>query len=226
MFRRSLVLAIVAMPILAGAAQAQMWDAPQFFGPKPMDELGLYYFKTDEPNLNNPNPDGLKVIWRQTGNINLGVQAGVGDLKDLGDAIMVGAEFYNPLHLGATLGNGFVMNWGLGAGATFGKHYADLSVPFGISAGLSLGSGSTSITPYVNPRVSFDLSSFDNPFTGNEETDTDFGLAVELGAEVSLGSFIVRGAYTTGRSDQMIRRKGWGIGAALSMPRKVIARGR
>ncbi|HEX6559987.1 MAG TPA: hypothetical protein VF021_11005, partial [Longimicrobiales bacterium] len=219
------ILAIVAMPLLANAAHAQKWDAPLFFGPNPMDELGLYFVKTNEQNLNNPNPTGLKLIWRQTGNINLGVQVGTGDLENIGDAIMVGAEFYNPLRLGAA--SGLAMNWSLGAGATFGKHYADLSVPLGVSVGLNLGSGSTSLTPFAHPRISFDMATFDNPFTGREETVTDFGLAVDLGAELNLGkSLLIRGAYTIGNNNDTGKRDAFGVGAAFRMPRKVVARGR
>lgn len=217
MLKRSLIIALFATPMLAGALRAQTWDAPMFYGPKPMDELGLYYFKSP---FGSVDVNGLKAIWRQTGNINLGVQAGVGDLSDLGDAVMVGAELGNSL-TGIGSRNGLAAAWSLGAGATFGHGYADLSVPLGVSIGLTLGSGNTTIVPFVHPRVSLDVSSFDNPATGKEETDTNIGLEADLGVEVGLGQrFLVRGGYSFGDRDA------WGIGFALRTPRKVSVNGR
>lgn len=234
MFKRSLVLAIVAMPLWVGAAHAQSWDTPMFYGPKPMDELGIFYTHNNQyfcssdclAGVESPyKPNGLKAIWRQTGNINLGVQAGFGDLKHLGDAVEVGIEAGNSLT--SLAASGLAAQWQVGAGAAFGKHYVSLSVPVGVSLGLNLGSGSTTLVPFVHPRVSFDLASVDVG-GGNEETNTDIGLAVDIGAEVGLGqTLLLRAAYTAGNdNDVMGKRQAFGAGIALRMPRKVIARGR
>jgi hypothetical protein len=221
MLKRSLILMIVALPLFAQTGRAQKWDSPMFYSPKPMDELGVYVVSTHDP-LFPYNPTGLKAIWRQTGNINLGVQAGVGDLKDVGDALMVGVEFGNTFK--TARGSSLIAAWDLAAGASFGHHYVDMSVPLGVSVGLNLGGPNGGFTPFVNPRVSFDLVSV-TPTGGTEHNYTSVGLAADLGAELQLGQqLIVRGAYTVGNHDYASptgKRNAWGVGLALRMPRKV-----
>ena len=230
MLKRSLIAAIAALPLLAGSAFAQSWDAPLFSSPRPMDDVGLYYFHTNSLFFSNKNgsyePNGLKLIWRQTGNINLGVQAGVADLKDLGGAIVLGAEAGKSLS--SFTSSGLAAAWSLGAGAMFGSHYVDLSIPLGVSVGLNLGSGTTTLVPYVHPRVSFDLASVDNTIGNGSTQFTDVGLAVDIGAELGLGQqLLVRAAYTTGNNSKAIgNRKAFGVGLALRTPRKVVVHGR
>jgi hypothetical protein len=216
MLKRTLLSTLAITAAFATQASAQVgWDAPTFFSPRPMDDVGIYAFKTNANSLGDPT--GLKLIWRQSGNINLGVHAGTGDLDDLGDAILLGAELYGPL-TGMAASTGLVMSWGIGAGAVFGDQYIDLSIPVGVSIGLNLGSGGVSILPYVHPRVSFDVSSFDDQF-GNEHTDTNIGLEVDLGVDVNLGErFILRGGASFGD------REAYGAGIALRIPRKVVVR--
>jgi hypothetical protein len=216
MIKRTLLSMLTITALFATQATAQVgWDAPTFFSPRPMDDVGIYAFKTNANALNDPT--GLKLIWRQSGNINLGVHAGTGDLDDIGDAILLGAELYGPL-TGMAGSTGLVMSWGIGAGAVFGDSYIDLSIPAGVSIGLNLGSGGVSILPYVHPRVSFDVSSFDDA-VGNEHTDTNVGLEVDLGVDVNLGQrLILRGGASFGD------REAYGAGIALRIPRKVVVR--
>lgn len=216
MHTRSILSALAFLVVSAGQAVAQVgWDAPTFFSPRPMDDIGIYAFKTDAASLGDPT--GLKLIWRQSGNINLGVHAGTGDLDDFGDAILLGAELYGPL-AGATASTGLIMSWGIGAGAVFGGDYIDLSIPLGVSIGLNLGSGGVSLLPYVHPRVSLDVSSFDvGP--NEEETETNIGFEIDLGVDVNLGrSLILRAGGSFGD------REAFGLGIALRMPRKVVVR--
>jgi opacity protein-like surface antigen len=227
MFKRSLLIGIMAAPLLVSSVQAQSWDTPEFYSPKPMDDLGLYFFHNNQPFFSAKNgtyePNGLKLIWRQTGNINLGLQGGFGDLKDLGGAILLGAEAGRTLS--SLSASGLAAAWSLGAGAVFGSHYVDLAIPLGVSIGLNLGSG---FTPYVHPRVSFDLASVDNTFDRGSTTTTDVGLAVDLGVELNLGqTLLARAAYTAGNNNNSIgKRNAFGAGLALRMPRKVVVRGR
>lgn len=223
MLKRTLLAALLALPIFASNLLAQRWDAPLFFSPVPPDEIGIYYVRSNNAFFGE-DLNGLKAIWRQTGNINLGVHAGIGDLEDAGDAIMLGAELSKGLSSlsGST---GLIMAWHLGAGATMGDGYVDLSIPLGVSVGLNLGSGTTStIVPYAHPRVSYDLASFDDEF-GEEETISDFAFAVDLGVDVSLGQrLMLRAAYTIGTENDVGQRDAFAIGAALRIPRRVIVR--
>lgn len=177
-----------------------------------MDDIGVYFFKTDAPR-GFDDPTGLVGIWRQSGNINLGVKAGVGDMNNAGETILVGAELYGPL--GSLLPNtGLELAWNFGAGAVFGDDYAVFSVPVGMSIGVRLGSGSVSILPYVHPRVALDITSIE--FAGGEETDTDGSFAVDLGADISLGSSLI---LRVGGS--MGDRDAFGAGLAVRWPRGI-----
>lgn len=177
-----------------------------------MDDLGVYFFKSDAPRPFD-DPLGIVAIWRQSGNINLGVKAGVGDTDNAGETILVGAELYGPL--GSLLPNtGLELAWNFGAGAVFGDDYAVFSVPVGMSIGVRLGSGNVSILPYVHPRVALDITSVE--FAGEEETETDGSFAIDLGADINLGSsLILRLGGSLGDRDA------FGAGLAIRWPRGI-----
>ena len=219
MFKK-LAVAISLILIAATGVSAQDWDAPAFFSPRPMDDLGAYFFKTNH-DTGSRDPSGLKLIWRQSGNLNLGVQVGTGDIENIGQSILAGAELYGSLP-GLASSTGLAMSWNLGIGAVFGDvgddfSYIDFSLPLGVSMGLPLGSGGFQVVPYVHPRVALNVSA--ETLNGNETTVTKFGFAVDIGADVNLGQrFLLRGAASIGD------RKAFGIGLAMRMPRKISAR--
>ncbi len=223
MLKRILIAAVLLFATAQGAS-AQRWDAPLFFGPRPMDDLGLYYVRSDRDSDFGDFEDanGLKLIWRQSGNLNLGVHLGTGDIENIGESILVGAELYGPLTSMAA-SSGLLMSWSAGIGAAFGSlgddvEYIDFSVPVGVSIGLRLGSGNTVLVPYVHPRVSLDVVAV--TVDDVEETETEVGFAVDIGADFNLGQrFILRGAATLGGD-----RDAFGLGLALRTPRRVVAR--
>jgi hypothetical protein len=200
------VLAAGLLVILPSAPlAAQVWDSPTFFSPRPPEDIGIYVTMPDGGDT------GIAGIWRQSGNINLGVRAGLN-----GDYIHVGSEFYGPLgFLGPD--SPILMSWVLGLGASF-NGVTLLRIPFGVSAGLTLDAGGAVITPYVHPRLALDVAIYD---TGNdEETDTDVNLPVDIGADVSLGeSFVLKVGATLGDD-----RTTFGAGIAYRMSRRLIVR--
>jgi hypothetical protein len=203
------VLFVVAGLLLsADAVAAQAWDAPSFFSPRPGEDIGLYVIDAD-----GVDDLGFAGIWRQEGNINLGVRAGLAG----GDHFSVGAEYYGPL---AVFGpqSPVLASWILGAGATF-NDATWLRIPLGISVGLNLGSsGPIRIMPYVHPRVAFDLIAYDNA-AGDEETDSEFNFDLDLGADLALGDrFVARFGATIGDWDAI------GVGIAYRMSRRLIVR--
>lgn len=207
---RKALIAGGLLALFAGPVSAQyMWDSPTFASPRPMDDIGVYVTRADETT-------GLVGIWRQSGNLNLGVRAGVADMDNAGGSILVGAELYGPLN---TLlpGSGLDLAWTLGGGAVFGDNITTASIPFGLSVGVQLGRGSLSILPYVHPRVSLDIVSVE--FAGNEETDTEGRFAVDLGADINLGERLlvrVGGSFAD--------REGFGVGLAYRIPRPISVR--
>jgi hypothetical protein len=201
-FVPAVLLALTAVP-----AAPQAWDSPSFFSPRPGEDIGLYLVSPERGDL------GFAGIWRQSGNINLGVRAGLAG----SDHIQVGAEFFGPLHL---LGpqSPVLLSWVLGLGASFNDVTA-LRVPLGISAGVTLGTGGITIMPYVHPRLAFDLFAYDTG-GGEEETETEFNFPVDIGADVALGeAFVLKVGATLGDRGTVI-----GAGIAYRMSRRLIVR--
>lgn len=88
--RFGLVVVLSGVFALAAAkpAAAQAWDAPSFMPSHPVDELGAFA-------LNPPFSDfGVMGLWRQSGDLGLGVRAGIVDLELGGTAFVVGSEFF------------------------------------------------------------------------------------------------------------------------------------
>lgn len=203
-FRRTfavfgLLLGFGATPPLA----AQAWDAPAFFAPRAHDDIGIYAFVPEHGDW------GVEGIWRQSGNINLGVRAGLGD-----DLVLVGAEFYGPLDLAASP---LRFAWLVGVGAGF-NDVTLLRVPVGISIGTDLGSAETlQFTPYVFPRVALELAAVD--VGDEEETSTDIGFALDLGADLALSPSLTLRVGAT-----LADRNAFGAGVAYRMQRRIVVR--
>jgi hypothetical protein len=205
---------LMMLGLLAGAAAplAAQWESPTFFAPSPGEDLGVYYV--------SPASDladwGVHGIWRQEGNLSLGVRLGLEE----GEVYHVGAELYGPLGLGASA-SGLLFSWWLGLGASFGGDATWLRVPLGLSLGLNLGSpGAVQLKPYVFPRVAFDLLVVD---VGDEEvTDTEFNVPIDAGVDVDLGPFVLRGGVTFSVTED--DATSFGAGIALKMPRRIAVR--
>lgn len=201
--RKTLFSALVLLVFVAPVS-AQGWDAPSFFSPRSYDALGLYVFAPDNGDA------GVQGIWRQSGNLNLGVRAGIAN-----DLVLVGAEFYGPLQM---VSAPLRLAWNLGVGASFMDQVTHLRVPLGLSIGGTIGSsGALRLTPYVHPRVALALTSFD--VAGDERTDTDVDVDVDLGADLNLSpNLLVQFGATLGANDA------FGVGVAWNMQRRVVVR--
>ena len=214
--RRFVLIALALTSAAAMQAQAQnevkiSWDAPSFFNPRPMDDIGVYYTSVQRASFGNAN--GLAAIWRQSGNLNLGVRAGFFDFDDVGGSLLLGAELYGPLR--GLFGNSAVdAAWTLGGGGVFGHDFTVGSVPLGLSLGLNLGSGNIHVEPYVHPRAVLDIIAVGQGDA--EETSTDFAFVLDLGADLNLGDrFILR------LGGSLIDREAFGAGLAIRWPRPV-----
>jgi len=202
----------------AAPAAGQAWDSPSFFAPRPGEDIGVFVTVPEDEF----GDVGVQAIWRQEGNLNLGVRGGFGGHSD-NRAILLGAEFYGNLPIGGT----YPINatWIVGLGAGFDDDITALRVPLGISVGTYLGQGAMRIQPYVHPRVAFDLVAID---TGDdEETETDFSFAIDIGADLDLSErWAVKAGYTFsfGRDfDTSFDFYGntFGAGIVYRMPRRV-----
>lgn len=205
MRKLSFVFLIGLLAGSAGQATAQPWDVPSFFSPRPGEDIGIYVVDMD-----GTDDLGIVGIWRQEGNLNLGVRAGVLD----GDHISLGAEFYGPIR---GVNAPIYMSWLLGVGGTF-NGATWLRIPAGVSIGTIFDAGSLDIMPYLHPRVALDYVSWDAP-EGVDDSDSELNFDLDLGADISLGpQWVFRFGATVGDFD------GIGVGIAYRMGRRLVVR--
>lgn len=205
MRKLSFVFLIGLLAGSAGQAVAQPWDVPSFFSPRPGEDIGIYVVDMD-----GTDDLGIVGIWRQEGNLNLGVRAGVLD----GDHISLGAEFYGPIR---GVNAPIYMSWLLGVGGTF-NGATWLRIPAGVSIGTIFDAGSLDIMPYLHPRVALDYVSWDAP-EGVDDSDSELNFDLDLGADISLGpQWVFRFGATVGDFD------GIGVGIAYRMGRRLVVR--
>lgn len=200
------LLAGIAMfaPAAATAQDVPAWDAPIFLPPRPGDDIGLYLV----------DPSGgdwaLAGIWRQSGNLDLGVRVGIADHDD-GTAVLFGAEFYGPI---LRSGREFPLDvaWILGAGAMLNDG-TFLRIPAGVSVGRAFSSGGLVFLPYAVPRVALDIAADDG------DSETDFSFTVDIGVDLEIDrSLLLRFGVALGDHDAL------GVGLAYRWGRSVMAR--
>jgi hypothetical protein len=203
------LVAVTLFTVRPVAAQMVMWDTPSFLGPLPADDIGVYAFRPDFGDW------GFAGIWRQSGNVNLGARVGLGGAPGA-RIVLVGAELSQPLRLFGPA-TPLEVSGTLGLGAGFNS-VTSLRVPLGATVGLVLPIGGARLTPYVHPRLAFDLHAWDA--NNGERTETELNVPVDLGADMQIGaSFVVRFGASLDRGDTVI-----GAGVALRIPRRVEVR--
>lgn len=206
---RTFMIALAMGFLATGNASAQAyWDSPSFMSPQSHNDLGVYYIDADELDW------GLQGIWRQTGNLNLGVRGGLGETVAGQTSITVGAEFFGGLN---RAGPSFPLDvsWTLGAGASFVDDVVLFSVPLGLSVGARLSAGQLALTPYVHPRLSVDV------FANDDFSETDLSIPVDLGVDIALGQ---RAIFRVGATLGDRGHEALGIGLALRMQRGIAVR--
>jgi hypothetical protein len=209
---RSTICALAAVAALTETTAAQSWESPTLFAPRAHDDIGLYLIKAE-----GTDDLGWVGIWRQSGNINLGVRGGLapGHFDWL-----LGVELYGPLNVFGP-DSPVLLSWLVSAGAMFGDlgdtDFTALRIPVGLSLGFNLGSRGLDLVPYVHPRVAFDLlsASRDN----DEDTESEINFDVDVGADLILSDrFVIRSGVTLGDFTT------FGVGVALRIPRRVAVR--
>lgn len=138
------IAAVVLSLLMASEVRAQ-YDTPSFLPPRPGDDIGIYLSDVERADF------ALQGIWRQGGNLNLGLRLGYIDFERDDGAIVVGAESWG---LVARADNDFPvdMAWTLGVGATFNDHTV-LEVPLGLTIGRVVQLDALTLQPYGHPRI-------------------------------------------------------------------------
>lgn len=200
---RVVLLAVVALAFASEGRAQLLWDAPSFLPPRPGDDIGIYLTDGDGTDL------GIQGIWRQQGNMNLGLRLGFVDAFD--DFLIVGGETWGAL---TSAGPEFPVDvsWTLGAGAAIGDGVI-FSVPLGLTIGRTFVTTPATFQVYGHPRIALVVAANDN----NDDTDLE-GL-FDLGADVHLGrDWKLRLGFTIGGYDAV------GFGFAYRWGRSVEVR--
>lgn len=198
------VLIMVAATAVATPVSGQAWGSPTFLPPSPGDDIGLYLTDMDGVDL------GFQGIWRQQGNLNLGLRVGFLDTNLGDDLITVGVETWDRILQNSDLP--VDVAWTLGAGAAFGDG-TFIGIPVGLTIGRVIDLDGIAFQLYGHPRLSVEIASF------NDNTDTDLDGLFDLGADVYLGdAWKLRLGATIGGPDAV------GVGLAYRFTRGVAVR--
>lgn len=201
-----MILRSVALGALLLAAPAHawaQWSAPTFMPPRPGDDIGLY--------LSSTGDFGIQGIWRQHGNLNLGVRGGYIE-SDAHGGVLVASETWGLL---ASAGQPLPVDvaWTAGVGAVFNSG-TWLEIPVGASVGRTFGLAPVTVQLYGHPRLSLVLSSGDD-----QEDETELIGLFDLGADIYLTNGLrLRTGLTMGRFDAL------GLGLAIAWGRGVEVR--
>jgi hypothetical protein len=190
---RAAVVAAVAILSQVGAADAQVYDHPQFITPYDETGLGAYLII-----VNDINDIGGMVTYRKAGDVNLGVRGSINEFGDGHVSFNGGLDVYKqfvevsdsfPLDVAWVTGFGFGYATGSGDGG-----FGILRIPAGVSIARQFLSedGAWALVPYLSPRVALDVG-ISGPDT-KVHFDTDLGLEMRFSAQwllrfgVTLGS--------------------------------------
>jgi hypothetical protein len=197
---------VVTLAILALAAASEVgaqWSAPSFLPPRPGDDVGLYASSVED--------FGVQAVWRQHGNLNLGVRAGWIESPVRG-GVVAAAESWGLLF---QAGRGLPVDvaWTVGAGVVFADGTA-LEVPVGATVGRTLSLAAVDIQVYAHPRLALIVRE-----ESDDVDETVLGGLFDVGAEFTMRAGPkARMAATVGSFDAL------GIGVAVPWGRSVEVR--
>jgi hypothetical protein len=196
-------LVLVGLNLCSVTEARAQWSAPAFLPPHPGDDIGIY--------LSSVGNFGIQGIWRQHGNLNLGVRGGYIDSEAHG-GVVVAAESWGLLF---RAGQGLPVDvaWTVGAGAVFNSG-TWLEVPVGLSIGRSVPLAGLAVQFYGHPRLALVVISGDEL-----EDETDVAGLFDLGADVATaGGLKLRLSTTLGRFEAL------GLGVSIPWGRGVAVR--
>lgn len=202
--RTRVLLIVIAALTVATGARAQAWDVPSFLPPRPGEDIGAY--------ITTQGDFGIEGIWRQQGNLNLGLRVGYVDFDVDDGAVIVGAESWGPL---MTAGPEFPLDitWTAGVGAGFNGGTL-FEVPAGLSIGRTFPLSNLMVQLYGHPRLALVF------WSRNDQDDTDIEGLFDLGADIQLSpDWKLRLGFTLGGFDEA-----GGIGLAYRFGRAVSVR--
>lgn len=186
------ILIIGALLVLPASAQAQIaWDTPLLVAPREAPGWGLY--------VADVSGGGVGVIgtWRAP-QWNFGLRGGIAETVDDDVGVLFGLDFEGDIaHESPSFP--FDVDYVVGAGIGTGDG-ARISAPLGLILGHTFPADGATFTPYVSPRVVLDLFLGQDTPAGEDSSDADLDLAVDLGLDLRIGAsdFLIRFGGTLG----------------------------
>ena len=192
MHKRLIMLLLSMLLLTTGRAAAQIaWDAPYLVPPAAPPGFGLYLMDVHGGGL------GVMGAWRsRTGSY--GLRAGIAEARGDDIGAFGGVDFSGRI----TRANSdfpLDVDWVFGAGLG-GADWVRVSVPLGLTLGHTFRGDGATFIPYITPRIILDAAFDRGP---DDDTDTDLGLAVDLGLDLRFPrtGFIVRFGASLGDRD-------------------------
>jgi hypothetical protein len=183
MHKRLMMLLLSMLLLITGRAAAQIaWDAPYLVPPAAPPGFGIYLMDVHGGSL------GLMGAWRsRTGGY--GLRAGIAESRDDDVGVFGGVDFSGRVHR-ANANFPLDVDWVFGAGLGVAD-WVRVSVPLGLTLGHTFRGDGATFVPYITPRIFLDAAFDDDR---EDDTDTDLGLAVDLGMDLRFArsGFIVR----------------------------------
>jgi hypothetical protein len=196
-------LALAGLTLCSAAEARAQWSAPAFLPPHPGDDIGIY--------LSSVGNFGVQGIWRQHGNLNLGVRGGYID-SDTHGGVVVAAESWGLL-IRAAQGLPVDAAWTVGVGAVFNSG-TSLEVPVGVSIGRTVPLAGLAVQLFGHPRIALVFTAGDEA-----EDETDVAGLFDLGADVATAAGLkLRLSTTLGRFEAL------GLGVSIPWGRGVAVR--
>lgn len=186
------ILIIGGLLVLPASAQAQIaWDTPLLVAPREAPGWGLY--------VADVSGGGVGVIgtWRSP-QWNFGLRGGIAETVDDDVGVLFGLDFEGDI-VRESPEFPFDVDYVLGAGIGTGDG-ARISAPLGLILGHTFPADGATFTPYVSPRVVLDLFLGQDTPAGEDSSDADLDLAVDLGLDLRIGAsdFLIRFGGTLG----------------------------
>lgn len=190
---RTLVAAALVAVFPSGLSAQFAPDTPRLISPRGPGGLGVYFV---QPDVFPGDDVGVLATWAMPGlPPSLRLRGGVGTGAEDTQAIFGGIDVQTAL-IRARDGQPLDVDWQAGAGFSVGDH-AVVTIPVGVTGGVSWSSGSVWMSPYTTAGVALDLH-----FGGNFEGDEfEIDPALDVGLDLSLDSarnVVLRAAASLG----------------------------
>lgn len=202
----AVIVALCAATVRADAQIAP--DTPRLISPHGSGGLGFFVLG----GRTLPGDDeAFLATWAMPGlPRGLRMRGGVGRGADGENAVFGGLDFQSPLMRRDRELN-FDLDWQTGLGGSVGDYVA-LTVPLGLSGGVSMTSGTFWLAPYVTAGIAADLR------LGDERPDREFEVSptLDVGADFAVDRnrrLVFRAATSLGD------RQAWSLGFALGLGR-------